>query len=160
MSAPDSSSEVLVLPRPTWRERIWTLLRSSMVGLCATASDLITTTVLVRVFDFSKREANIPGLIPGLVIMFFGNKFFAFQDQSKNVVKQGGTFLVIEAIALAFNVLLFDRLVVWFDLHETLARLIGTNITYLGFSFPMWALFVFRRKSSEPPASTDPKASP
>ncbi len=146
MSGPAADSGALALPRPTMRARLWTLLRSSMVGLCATASDLITTTVLVRLCDFSKRQANIPGLIPGLVIMFIGNKFFAFQDQSKNVVKQGGLFLLIEAIALGLNVLLFDRLVVWFDLHETLARLIGTNITYLGFSFPMWALFVFRRQ--------------
>jgi putative flippase GtrA len=159
MSRPVSESDALALPRPTWTARLLTLVRSSMVGICATASDLITTTVLVRVFDFGKREANIPGLIPGLVIMFFGNKIFAFQDQSKNVVKQGSLFLLIEAIALALNVLLFDRLVVWFDLHETLARLIGTNITYLGFSFPMWALFVFRRKVSGPPDSTNSTAS-
>ena len=146
MSTPASLSKPPGV-KPSWLARFWTLLKSSAVGLVATACDLTTTTILVRVFDFSKREANIPGLIPGVLVMFIGNKYFAFEDRSKNVVKQGLLFVVVEAVALGLNVLLFDRLVVWFDLHETLARLIGTNITYLGFSFPLWSLLVFRRNA-------------
>lgn len=134
--------------KPSWLTRLLTLIRSSLVGLLATASDLTTTTILVRLFDFTKRQANIPGLVPGILVMFIGNKYFAFQDRSKNVVKQGLLFVIIEAVALGLNVLLFDRLVVWFDLHEILARLIGTNVTYLGFSFPLWSLLVFRRKAT------------
>lgn len=120
------------------------LLKSSGVGLAATVSDLGTTTLLVRCFGWSKQMANIPGLVPGIVIMFIGNKYFAFEDKSKKVLRQGVVFLVIEAVAFGLNALFFHLLVTWWDWHELLARLLSTNITYLGFSFPMWHWLVFK----------------
>ena len=120
------------------------MLKSSGVGLAATASDLGTTTILVRCFDVSKQMANVPGLVPGIAVMFIGNKYFAFQDKSQKVVKQGMLFLAIEAVAFGLNALFFHLLVTWWNWHELLARLLSTNITYLGFSFPMWNWLVFK----------------
>jgi len=114
----------------------------------ATASDLICLMLLIHVVGLDKRMANVPSLLPGLVIMFVGNKLFAFEDRSKQVVKQGSIFLLIEAAAFGLNVLFFDLLVTHTSIHEIVARLVGTNLTYLGFSFPMWSWLVFRRKSA------------
>ena len=83
---------------------------------------------------------------PKNLLQYVGNKFFAFDDRPKAIVKQGALFLAIETIAFGLNALLFDLLVTWTPAHEILARLVGTNIVYLGFSFPMWSVFVFRRR--------------
>ncbi len=128
-------------------ERFWLLFRSAAVGLVATACDLGSLMLLIYVCGFSKRGANIPSLLPGLLVQFIGNKFFAFEDRSRAIVKQGTLFFAIEIVAFALNVLLFDVLVEMTQLHEIAVRLVGTNIVYLGFSFPMWNYFVFRRKA-------------
>lgn len=144
------------LQKPSLRTRLLVLIKSSAVGLIATACDLATTSLLVRGFDFTKQEANIPGLIPGVAAMFIGNKYFAFQDQSKKLVKQGLLFAAIEAVGVGLNALFFHLIVTWFDWHEAIARLVGTNLTYLGFSFPMWNWLVFKIRVKPPQTSPPP----
>lgn len=139
-----SAGAVAITAKPSLWQRLIVLLKSSAVGLAATACDLLTTTLLVRLVGWSKQMANIPGLVPGAVVMFVGNKYFAFEDKSKKVLRQGLLFFVIEAIALGLNALFFHLLVTWFDWHELIARLVGTNVTYLGFSFPTWSWLVFK----------------
>jgi putative flippase GtrA len=134
---PESADLKIGTSKPNLIERLRVLGRSAAVGLVATISDLATLTLLVHVAGLSKRV---------------GNKYFAFEDSSKKIVKQGSLFLLIEAVAFGLNVLLFDLLVTLTPIHEILARLLGTNITYLGFSFPLWSFFVFRmRTRTEPP---------
>jgi putative flippase GtrA len=146
MSQPETLPAQAATARRPFHERLWILFRSCLVGLLATASDLGTLMFLIHVAGLSKRAANIPSLLPGLLVQFVGNKFFAFEDRSKAIVKQGSLFLLIEAAAFGLNVLLFDVLVSLTPIHEILARLLGTNIVYLGFSFPLWYLFVFRKR--------------
>ena len=43
---------------------------------------------------------------------------------------------------------LFDLLVNLTPIHEIPARLLGTNMVYLGFSLPLWSFFVFRKKAA------------
>jgi putative flippase GtrA len=143
MSEP-ASAPAVTSPRP-FLQRLWILFRSCLVGLLATASDLGSLMLLIHGAGWPKRAANIPSLMPGLLIQFIGNKYFAFEDRSKAIVKQGSLFLVIEAAAFGLNVLLFDLLLTLTPIHEVPARLLGTNIVYLGFSFPLWSIFVFRR---------------
>jgi putative flippase GtrA len=139
-----AAAPAVTTPRPFF-QRIWVLFRSCLVGLLATASDLGSLMLLIHGAGWSKRAANIPSLLPGLLVQFVGNKYFAFEDRSKAIVKQGSLFLLIEAAAFGLNVLLFDLLVTLTPIHEIGARLLGTNIVYLGFSFPLWSIFVFRR---------------
>jgi putative flippase GtrA len=128
-------------------QRLWILVRSAAVGLLATASDLGSLMLLIHGAGLTKRAANMPSLLPGLLVQFIGNKFFAFDDRSRAIVRQGSLFFIIELVAFGLNVLVFDLLVSRTPIHEILARLLGTNIVYLGFSFPMWSFFVFRRKA-------------
>src|SRR5947209_2816676 len=100
------------------KAKLWILLRSSMVGVLATACDLSTLALLMWVFHLKEKIANIPSLIPGLIVMFFGNKYFAFEDHSKHVVKQGARFLYVETWAFIINVLLFHALVTDFGFQE------------------------------------------
>ncbi len=137
------------------REKLWILMRSSLVGVLATACDLSTLGVLMLVFHVPEKIANIPSLIPGLVFMFFGNKYFAFEDHSKQVVRQGLRFLYVETWAFVINILLFHLLVTELGFSEDrhwalpfLARMIGTAITYFTFSFPFWT-FIFHKTTLE-----------
>jgi putative flippase GtrA len=140
------------LPLP---QKLWILVRSSMIGVVATACDLSTLMILMWVFGLEDQIANIPSLIPGLIVMFFGNKYFAFEDHSKHVVRQGARFLYVETWAFIINVLLFHTLVRDFHFaasnHQALpllARMIGTAITYFTFSFPFWT-FIFHKTTVE-----------
>jgi putative flippase GtrA len=138
-----------IAPQPrSLLERLWVLVRSGLVGLLATVSDLGTLALLIHGVGLHERLANVPSLLPGLLVQFFGNKFFAFEDRSKAIVKQGALFFSIEMAAFVLNVLMFDLLLNLTGMHWILARLLGTNMVYLGFSFPMWSYFVFRRKAA------------
>jgi putative flippase GtrA len=132
------------MQRPTLTQRLWTLARSSTVGVFATASDLTTLFLLIQVAGMSEEVANVPSFLPGLVVMFFGNKYFAFEDRSRHVVKQGGRFLFVEAWAFAINAMLFHLLVRETGLQYLLARMLGTFVVYIGFSFPFWT-FIFHK---------------
>lgn len=141
--------------RPTILQRFWVLVRSGAVGLAATACDLGTLCLLVYACGVPDRVANVPSLLPGLVVMFLGNKFFAFEDRSRAILRQGGLFLVIEMIGFGLNVLFYELIRVHFGLHPLLARILGTNLVYLGFSFPLWSVLVFRqgRKATPEPSA-------
>jgi putative flippase GtrA len=118
-----------------------------MVGVVATLTDLSTLFVLVHFAGLSEAAANVPSLLPGLAVMFFGTKYFAFEDRSAAVLRQGGRFLFVEAGAFVLNVGLFHLLVTQLQVPFLLARLSGTALVYLAFSFPLWT-FIFRRSAS------------
>jgi putative flippase GtrA len=132
-------------PRPrATHSRFAALLRSSAVGVLATLADLGSLWVLVRLLGWPAQWANVPTLIPGLAIQFFGNKFFAFRDYSPELRRQGGLFLLVETGAFVLNVVAFQLLITLSALHYLPARMLGTGLVYLGFSFPLWGL-IFRQ---------------
>jgi putative flippase GtrA len=124
--------------------RLLILVRSSTVGIFATLSDLTTLFLLIEVGGLSPEWANVPSLVPGLAVMFVGNKYFAFGDRSRQIVKQGVRFLFVEAWAFLINALLFHVLTKEVAVPFLLARMLGTCIVYLGFSFPFWT-FIFHK---------------
>ncbi|MCI0463840.1 MAG: GtrA family protein [Gemmataceae bacterium] len=129
-------------PRQT-QSRIATLCRSCAVGVVATAVDLGSLFLLVHVFGCPAELANVPTLIPGLLVQFFGNKFFAFRDHSPQLRRQGSLFALVEAGAFVLNVIVFHLIVTLTAVHYLAARMLGTGLVYLGFSFPLWGL-IFR----------------
>src|SRR5262245_48594343 len=125
------------------RDRFWVLLRSSVVGLAATLVDLASLFLLVHGVGLPPEQANVPTLLPGLAVQFFGNKLFAFGDRSPALLRQGGLFVLVEVGAFFLNVLAFHLIVTLSTVHYLLARMLGTALVYLGFSFPLWGL-IFR----------------
>lgn len=117
--------------------------RSALVGVAATFADLVALEALVRTADLSPAAANLPALGLGLVVQFFGNKYFAFQDRSRAVARQGAQFALVEAGAVALNAGIFHVLVTSTSLPYLVARLLATTVVYFAFSYPLWNL-IFR----------------
>jgi putative flippase GtrA len=132
-----------------WKLALWLRLRSSLVGLVTAASDFGSLALMIYVFDMDERAAGVPSLVPGLVIMFVGNKYFAFDDRSKALVRQTGLFFLIELCGFALNALAYDLLVGTWQMHPMLARALHTFVVYQCFSFPLWKVFVFRYQARD-----------
>lgn len=112
--------------------------RSALVGLAATAVDLGLLALLVEHLGASPAVANVPALLAGLAVQFFGNKYFAFGDRSRDFVRQGARFALVEAVTFALNATSFHVLAVWLGLPYLVARPLGELGVYLGYSFPRW----------------------
>lgn len=128
----------------------WTLIRSALVGLVATAADVGTLALLIRGLGFSPVGANVPALLVGVAVQYLGNKYVAFRDRSRDHVRQGSRFLLVEAGTFLLNSAGFHLLVTQTALPFTAARLIVALTVYCGFSFPLWAR-IFRPR----PAGVD-----
>lgn len=111
--------------------------RSAAVGVVATLVDLGALWALIGGLGVAATIANVPALTLGLVVQFVGNKWFAFQDRSRALARQGGLFVLVEAGAFALNAGAFHLLttagVPWLG-----ARAVGASAVYLGFSLPLW----------------------
>lgn len=119
-------------------------LRSLLAGGVATLADLATLFVLVTMLHVPAHVANVPALVVGGAVQFFANRHFVFDAKNGALARQAFLFIVVEGIALLLNGLLFDR-----ALHlvpeslYAIARLVTSNVVFLGFSYPLWR-FVFR----------------
>lgn len=133
------------------------LARSGVAGAGASLADLAVLTALTEGFGVSPRAASVPALVVGAVVMFFGQKYLAFQSRSSvgrrevlafSAVQLGGLVLTGLAFELALRV--FPAL----SPYYVLVRLVTTNLVWLLYSFPLWH-WVFR-----PQRSADAKLTP
>lgn len=113
-------------------------LRSTLVGAAATLGDLAALTLLVEVFGLLPAVANVPALLLGVGVQFAGNKWFAFQNRSRDYVRQGLQFAAVEAGTIALNAIAFHVLVTATPIPYAIARLLGTALVYVAFSYPLW----------------------
>jgi putative flippase GtrA len=141
--------------------RFATLLRSGAVGIAATLVDLATLTLLVELVGLPPAWANVPGLVAGVAVQFFGNKLFAFRDRSRAYLRQGTLFLLVEVGSFALNALAFHGLAVLLSVPYLLARLLATAAVYFGFSYPLWRrIFTPGRaeRRRQPPRPSPPRS--
>jgi putative flippase GtrA len=122
-----------MVPSPSPR-----LLRSCLAGLAATAVDLSALLLLVEVPGLQPRMANVPALLLGACIQYFGNKYLAFGDRSPVSKRQVWLFGLVEVGALIANAWIFHVLVTLVPASYALARPLGSLVVYLGFSYPLW----------------------
>jgi putative flippase GtrA len=121
------------------------LVRSGAGGALSAGSDLLTLTVLVDVAHVSPRIASIPALLLSSVVMFFGQKYLAFQGRGKPTGRELLLFALVQLGGLGLTALLYDfavRSVPFLLEHYVVARIVVTNLVWLGYSFPLWH-FVF-----------------
>ena len=120
------------------------LLRSLLAGGAATAVDLLTLALLVSLFHMDPRAANVPALVAGGIVSFFGNRHFAFRAADGSVAKQALGYVAVEIVALILNGVLFDV-----AMHHVSSgwygpvRLATSHVVFLAWSYPLWR-FVFR----------------
>lgn len=133
-------------------------LRSVGVGLLATGVDVAILLLLVHVAGITAAQANIPALLVGVSVQYFGNKYVAFGDRSSDHLRQGSLFAIVEGGTLGLNAVGFHLLVTLTSVPFPLARIGVALAVYVAVSFPLWRL-IFRpsrrRQSSAPGMARD-----
>ncbi|MCA9629542.1 MAG: GtrA family protein [Myxococcales bacterium] len=146
--APPTASTSLELERG-W-QRFWLLARSLAVGSLATVFDLGTLALLVHAVGVDPRLASLPALSLGVVAQFLGNKLFAFQDYRADWLRQGLSFLAVEALGFSANLLLFHLAVSFTPLPVLPVRLAITSLVYFGVCLPLWSRIFSNPSRDEP----------
>lgn len=104
----------------------------------------------MQAFGASPRAASVPALTLSAIIMFFGQKYLAFQNNAKPSLREIWLFALVQLGGLAVTALLFDLLLRAVPVsaeHYVVSRMVVTNAVWLGYSFPLWHL-VFRKPGS------------
>lgn len=138
-------------PPPKWigpdlLTRFATFARSLVTGGAATLADLTVIAFAVGVLHASPRAANVPALLVGAVVQFFGNRHFAFRASAGRIQRQALLFVATEVVAMALNAALYHAVasLPLTPVTAVLARAITTNIVFLLWSYPAWKR-VFRQ---------------
>lgn len=122
-------------------QRLLTFARSALAGGAATLVDLGVIAVSVGLFHLSPRTANVPALLAGAVVQFFGNRCFAFRAQGGSLSRQVGLFALAEAITLGLNGVLYHAVVTHVTLGvagAVVVRAVTSNAVFVLWSYPVW----------------------
>jgi len=125
-------------PQPNSARR--RLSRSALVGLVATIVDLVCLHVMIDVLGLAPTVANVPSLLMGLGVQFVGNKYYAFEDKSSALLRQGALFGAIEVGALLLNAGVFHLCVTFTAVGPIVVRIFASALVYFGYSYPLWHL--------------------
>jgi putative flippase GtrA len=131
------------------------LARSGFAGAFATATDLGTLTMLVSGLGISPRIANVPALVMGSIVMFFGQKHFAFRRGGGRLDREIAAFAVVQIIGLGLGAALFDLglRIPGAARFYVVVRLVTSNLVWLLYSFPLWH-FVFKKSLAPDPSQS------
>jgi putative flippase GtrA len=118
-------------------------LKSSLVGVVATAVDVALLMFCLRALQLNPYLAKSIALTAGVATQFLGNRRFAFQATTGALRRQLQWFLLVEAVAFVAAVLVFRALLALFryaeiPLADAAANLLTGSIVYFGFSYPLW----------------------
>lgn len=136
------------------RARFATFARSALTGGAATLADLAVIAFATGVLHASPQAANVPALLVGAFVQFFGNKHFAFRARGGDLRRQAALFVATEAVALALNAALYHAVASFVPLVPStavLARAFTTHLVFLLWSYPVWKR-VFAAPAASMPA--------
>lgn len=88
------------------------ILRFSVVGIAGAAIDFGFTFLFKEIFKANKFLSNAIGFILAATFCFFLNKYWTYQSQSPQVMKEYLVFIAVSLVGLGVN-----SLVLWL-LHE------------------------------------------
>ena len=119
--------------------------RTLFVGAWASALDLAVVSVCIRVFQLDSTVARLLGLVLSGVLLFFGNRSFAFRAQAGSISRQARLFVVSELAGLCLNLGVFRVLVdrAAFIPPEASSQ-IANFLVFITFLYPLRAFVVFR----------------
>ena len=129
--------------------RIFELARSLVAGGAATLADLGVLTICVAALHLSPEAANVPALVAGGIVNFFGNRHFAFRANEGSIERHVVGYTLVEVVALALNGFLYALVLraapqsahlYW------LVRLVTSHVVFLFWSYPLWRK-VFRMEA-------------
>jgi putative flippase GtrA len=119
------------------------LARSAGAGAVASGVDLASLTVMVSLVGLAPRVASVPALVLGCIVMFYGQKHWAFRAHGGPTGKQALAFALVQVGGLVLTGLLYDFAMRWSESaprHYVIVRLVTTNVVWLAYSFPLWHL--------------------
>lgn len=114
-------------------------MRSALVGLVASACDVLALFALIELEGVAPVVANVPALLVGVLVQYLGNKRFAFGDRSRHNLRQASLFAGVEVTSLALNALGFHLAASFTAVPYWLARGVVSFAVYAGVSFPLWS---------------------
>ncbi len=148
----DDMQQVDSKRRPHALSRLITFARSLMTGAAASLVDLGVLALLVGLLGLSDRAANVPALLAGGLIQFFGNRHFAFDAAAGSLKRQVTLFAITEVVALGLNGLMFDWVAQQAELSWLGAigvRAVISFVVFVSWSYPVWR-HVFRVPADRP----------
>lgn len=127
------------------------------MGSAATLLDVLVLTVCIRLFGVPSTTARLPALVVGATAQFFGNRSYTFRAQGGNITRQAWLFIASEVLALAMNWSLFQWLAPRVEIvgAEVLSFALSF-VVFVGFSYPLRKIFVFRVPEAEGDAMKSP----
>ena len=115
------------------------LAKSIITGAVASAVDMALLVVLVEVFRVSPEMANLPSLVLGSAIQFWGNRHFVFGvTKSEGWQRQVILFTLIEIASIALNWLAFYFFIHSTSVHYAVLRPVIAAVVYIVFTYPPW----------------------
>lgn len=115
------------------------LAKSIVTGGAASLVDMSVLVLLVEIFHVTPSTANLPALVVGSGIQFWGNRSFVFGVTGAHGWKrQAFLFALIEVASIALNWVSFYLLLRWTSVHYAMLRPVIGAVIYLGFSYPIW----------------------
>jgi putative flippase GtrA len=118
-------------------------LRALLAGGAATLVDLGVLALLVSLVGMSPRAANVPALVAGGLVAFVANRHFVFRAAAGSIVRQATLYVLVEAVALGLNGVLYDVVMRALATHGAwyaAVRLVTSHVVFLAWCFPMWRL--------------------
>lgn len=122
----------------SFKEPLLRFVRSAGVGIAASGADFASLFLLVHGLHILPVAANAPSLLVGVVVQFVGARFVVFRKSKTPFKQQLFGFCVTELGTLTLNALVFHALVSFTPIPYMVARLLGSFLVFVGFSFPMW----------------------
>jgi putative flippase GtrA len=132
-------------------KRLQLLAKSLLAGGAATIADLGAMFAMVSFLGMPPRFASIPALVLAGAVNFLGNRHVAFRAQGGAAAQQAKRFACVHLVTLTLNAVLFDLAMrgIGKSAPFWVARLVVSNVVYLGWSFPMFRR-VFRVADQSP----------
>lgn len=115
------------------------LAKSVITGGLASVVDMAVLVALVEFCSVTPEVANLPSLVLGSFIQFWGNRHFAFGVTTREGMRRHLVqFVIVEIISFALNAIGYWAILKWTGIHYAIARPIVIAVVYVGFSFPAW----------------------
>lgn len=134
------------------KARLFRFGRSTAVGACATLLDLGALTLALRVGHWQAGYARLLGLVLGALVLFFGNRGFAFRAQAGSLRRQAWLFVASELLGLPINLAIFSALgSLLRGLPAEAVSLIANFVAFVSYHYPVRSLIVFRTPATPKP---------
>lgn len=146
-AAPAVVARVLTPPpaAATWFERVLRFARTLVVGAWASLLDFAVILLCVRVLQWNPTASRALALVVSGVLLFFGNRSFAFRAQAGSISRQARLFIAAELVGFALNLLVFRLLVTRVAfLPPEVSSQIANFVVFVSFCYPLRAFVIFR----------------